>query len=161
MKKFLFLILLIVAAALALFYFHGGPGYVMVSYQHWMVATSLWVAIAIILLAFVLLHYFFRTWRFFTSLPAVMRQRKKITRAKNFQLYLSQAVINRLMGNHKKAEKYFVKAANASDDPAAMYLLAAQSATVLSEIERREKYLETALAQKPEYQDAVLQIRAK
>ena len=47
-----------------------------------------------------------------------------------------------------------------SDDSASMYLLAAQSANVIHAVERREKYLEMVLLQKPDYQAAVLQIRA-
>ncbi|GEM_PF-5793032 len=160
MKKIFFILLFLAAIAAVIFYAHKDPGYVMISFQHWIVATSVWVAIATLVVAFFVIYFLLRTFHFFTSLPAVLRQRKKISRAKKFQSYLSQAIIERLMGNHKKAEKYFVKAANVSEDPASMYLLAAQSANVIHAIERREKYLEEIILLKPEYQAAVLQIRA-
>lgn len=160
MKKMIFIFLLLAAIVSVLFYAYSDPGYVMVAYQHWIIATSVWVAIATALIAFMAVYFILRTFHFFTSLPAVLRQRKKISRAKKFQSYLSQAIVDRLLGNHKKAEKYFVKAANVSEDPASMYLLAAQSANVIHAIERREKYLEQVLLLKPEYQAAVLHIRA-
>jgi HemY protein len=160
MKKLIFIFIFLAAIAAVLFYTHEDPGYVMISYQHWIIATSVWVAVATVLIAFFAIYFLLRTLHFFTSLPSVLRRRKKMARAKKFQAYLSQAVIERLLGNHKKAEKYFVKAANVGDDPASMYLLAAQSANVIHAIERREKYLEMVLLEKPEYQAAVLQIRA-
>lgn len=159
MKKLFFMVVLLAAIVAIIFYAHNDPGYVMISYQHWIIATSVWVAIATVLITFFVIYFLLRTLHFFTSLPAVFRQRKKISRAKKFQSYLSQAIVDRLLGNHKKAEKYFVRAANVSDDPASMYLLAAQSANVIHAIERREKYLEAALLLKPEYQAAVLQVR--
>lgn len=160
MKKLFFIFLFLAAIVAVLFYTHEDPGYVMISYQHWIIATSVWVAIATVLVTFFAIYFLLRALHFFTSLPSVLRRRKKISYAKKFQAYLSQAIIERLLGNHKKAEKYFVKAAGVSEDPASMYLLAAQSANVIHAIERREKYLETALLKKPEYQAAVLQIRA-
>lgn len=160
MKKLIFMFLFLAAIVAVLFYAHKDPGYVMISYDHWIIATSAWVAAATVLITFLILYFLMRTWHFFISLPAVLRKRKKLSRAKKFQSYLSQAIIDRLLGNHKKAEKYFVKAASVSDDPASMYLLAAQSANVIHAIERREKYLETVLLKKPEYHAAVLQIRA-
>ncbi len=114
---------------------------------------------ATVFIAFFAIYFLLRTLHFFTSLPAALRQRKKISRAKKFQFWLSQAIVDRLLGNHRKAEKYFLRAAAVSDDPAAMYLLAAQSANVMHAIERREKHLEAALLMKPEYGAAVLQIR--
>src|SRR3990167_7409881 len=159
MKKFIFIILLLAAIVAVLFYAHKDPGYVMISFQNWIVATSVWVALATLLIGFLTIYFLLRLFHFFTSLPTVLRQRKKLSHAKKFQSYLSEAIINRLLGNHKKAEKYFVKAANVSDDPASMYLLAAQSASVMHAIDRREKYLEMVLSEKPAYQAAILQIR--
>lgn len=161
MKKLFFIFLFSLLVAMILYYAHKDPGYVMISYQHWIIATSVWVAVATVLLAFFVIYFLLRTLHFFTSLPTVLRHRRKLKRVKKLQSWLSQGIICRLLGNHKKAEKYFVKAAAVSDDPASLFLLAAQSANVVNAADRREKYLQMALSAKPEYAAAVMQIRVK
>jgi HemY protein len=161
MKKLGLWLIFCGAVAVILFYAPKDAGYMMIAYHHWVIATSFWVGIISLFVLFLVLHYFLRVVHFFSAIPKRMRQRKTITRAKKLQSLLSQGIIFRLLGNHKKAEKFFVKAAGLADDPASMYLLAAQSANVLHEIERREKYLLMAVAQRPDYESAALQIRAK
>ena len=66
-KLFLLFVVLLIAIGLG-FLIHQDPGYAMVSYEHWVVATSIWVAVATVLIAFFVFYYFLR---FFSTLFSI------------------------------------------------------------------------------------------
>ena len=77
MKK-LFLLFIVLFIAIGLGYLiHQDPGYVMVSYNHWVIATSLWVAIAILIIAFFVLYFFLRTIITVFDIPDKLRRHRK------------------------------------------------------------------------------------
>lgn len=109
MKK-LFLIFFVLLIAIGLgFLIHQDPGYVMVSYDKWVIATSIWVGAATTLIAFFIFYFFIRFFSNVMNLPKKMRKRKMRLRAKNYRKWMSLGIAELANGNQKKAEKCFSK----------------------------------------------------
>lgn len=107
-KLFLLFIVLLLAIGLG-FLIHQDPGYAMVSYRHWMIATSIWVAGACLLFAFIIFYIFIRIIKNIFSIPKMLARRKKFRDAKKYRQYMVLGISMLASGNHKKAEKYFLK----------------------------------------------------
>lgn len=109
MKK-LFLLFLILLVAIGLgFLIHQDPGYAMVSYKHWVIATSIWVAAATLLLAFIILYFLMRVIKNIFAIPKMLARRRVFLNARKYRNYITLGVAELTNGNAKKANKYFLK----------------------------------------------------
>ena len=109
MKK-LFLLFFVLLLAIGLgFLIHKDPGYAMVSYQHWVIATSIWVAAACLLLAFIVFYFLMRVITNIFAIPKMLARRRKFLNAQKYRKYMMLGISMLANGNHKKAEKYFLK----------------------------------------------------
>lgn len=145
MIKSLFYTFIILLIAIGLgFLIHRDPGYVMISYDHWVIATSVWTALATIFIFFILLYFFIRVFKNTIALPEVFSRASKIKNAKRYQELMSLAMIALTSGDYANAEKYFLKSAKRTDAPAANYLIAAEMAHKQEKIKTRDQYLEKA-----------------
>lgn len=145
MIKALFYILIILLAAIGLvFLMHQDPGYAVIAYHHWVIATSFWVALATILITFLLLYCLIRLCKNIMALPKVISRARQLSHAKHYQEITSSAMMAFVMANYAGAEKLFVKSAKQADAPAACYLMAAEAAHLQNKIKTRDLYLEKA-----------------
>lgn len=145
MIKAVFYTFIILLAAIGLgFLIHRDPGYAMISYNHWVIATSIWTALAFIFILFVVLYFFIRLFKNAAALPEIFSRASKIRNATRYQELMSLAMIAATSGDYAAAEKYFLKSVKRTNMPASNYLMAADMAQRQEKIKTRDKYLEKA-----------------
>lgn len=144
--KIIFFIFFILLVAIGLgFLVHQDPGLIMVTYDHWMVATSIWVGIATLIIAFCVLYFFVRLFKNIAAIPKKLSRRSALSHAQKYQLYMTQAISALNIGEFKRAEKYFSKAGNDTSSYVA-YLSAAKAAQRQNQLSKRDAYIQKALS---------------
>ena len=117
------------------------PGYVLLSYGNYMLETSLWVGL-LLLLVFTLLVY------------GVVRLTRKILSGQNLLLswlgsrksrqssrLTSRGLISFIEGNWSKARRQLLRGASNNETPLLNYLMAARASYALNEPEKMREYL--------------------
>jgi HemY protein len=147
MKKLLGLFLVLLVAIGLGFLIHQDPGYAMVSYDHWLIATSIWVAVATLLLGFIVLYCVIRLFSNIFSIPRRLARRRKYLHLLRNQKYLIEGIEHLMSGEYKKAEKCFLKSGE-KNMSYVNYLLAAKAASGEDAVNRGDEYLKKARALK-------------
>lgn len=120
------------------------PGMVFIRYQHWSIETTLWFALLVFLVFWVVLHSIGAILEALIRLPkAISRYFDQRSRRRSQQEMLTGFSLL-LEENGGLAEKYFVKAAKQKNLPFMNYLLAAQAAQIQKDEAHRIRYLEKA-----------------
>lgn len=120
------------------------PGYVLVSYQDWTIETSLWFAIAALIMIFIVFYILLRLGSGISSIATYFKQwvsgiRKRAARARTIS-----GLYDFVEGNWRVAEKKLIRAAKYSDMPLINYLAAAFMAQQQDALLRRDDYLQLA-----------------
>ncbi len=122
------------------------PGYVLVTYGDYTVETSLWVALALIVLVVLLLyglvHLIHRLLLGPRSLSSWLGHR----RARQASRQTASGVINFIEGKWAKSRTQLVKGAEGNEDALLNYLLAARASQRLGDPERATRHLAEAEA---------------
>ncbi|MDP1574543.1 MAG: heme biosynthesis HemY N-terminal domain-containing protein [Coxiellaceae bacterium] len=134
--------LLLIAVGLG-FLVQKDPGYVVIGYNHWTAATSLWVAVSIIALTFFILYLVVTVLKNIFSIPEYFSHRRFILNLQRYQKYISQGIADLSVGNDRAAEKLFIKLVR-KNKHYTTYLLAAQAAQAQQAYDRRDQYLKHA-----------------
>src|SRR3569833_376460 len=148
------LLILIGAVGLALFA-DADTGHIVIAYGDWTVETSLALAVAAILLAFLALHYLIRLWVGLRAVPYRLRRWRRHRRNAKVQHTYQRGMIALAEGHWQEAEKWLLKHVHHSETPALHYLAAAEAAEDLGSLVRRDSYLRAALTQDPRTEVAV------
>lgn len=109
MKKLFLLFFILLIAIVIGFLIHEDPGYVTVSYKHLMISTSVWVAAACVLLAFIIFYFIMRVITNIAEIPAKLARHKQISESKKYRDYMMLGISELANGNQKKANHYFSK----------------------------------------------------
>lgn len=142
-KLILYFIILLISVWLGI-KIHANPGYVLISYQHWSIETSLWFALLALVLTLIVLYIVFQILHALFGVPnkwhgwAGRRRRQKARKLTN------RGLCELAEGNFKVAEKYLIRAAQFSETPVINYLAAASSAQGQQAFEQRDNYLRLA-----------------
>lgn len=123
----------------------ASPGYVLLSYQHWAVETSLWVAIAAVFLTFSLLYVLLRLLSKVWGVQATFRQWARRHRERKARRLTNKGLRALAEGHWKQAEKALVKGAAGVESPLINYLAAANAAQGEGRLDLRDQYLRSAL----------------
>ena len=137
-------LLLLIAVGLG-FLVQKDPGYVVIGYNHWTAATSLWVAVCIIVLTFFVLYLIVRIFKNIFAIPEYFSHRRFILNLQRYQKYTSQGIADLSVGNYRAAEKLFAKLSRKNKNYTT-YLLAAQAAQAQHAYDRRDQYLKSAFS---------------
>ncbi|MDQ2994831.1 MAG: hypothetical protein M3R00_07815 [Pseudomonadota bacterium] len=122
----------------------ASPGYVLLSYDDWVLETTLWFAIfAIIVLVFIW-SKLLRLLGFVASIASRWRNWRIARRRRNAQDLTSKGLRYLAEGDWRAAEKNLVKAAPDSEAPLINYLAAANAAQARLDVKRRDEYLQLA-----------------
>jgi HemY protein len=129
MKRFFILLLATLSGAsiLAAMTQHD-PGYIRISYGHWLLETNFWMGAALLILFIVVGYLIFRLWRLFLASDAGMRGWFKHVGRRRAQNLTTKGLLAFAEGNWKQAQNYLMISAKKSDTPLINYLAAAQSA---------------------------------
>lgn len=143
-RLFFYIVVLFVSVWLGL-KISASPGYVLLSYQHWAVETSLWVAIAAVFVTFSVLYLLLRFLSKVWGVQATFRQWAQHHRERKARRLTSKGLRALAEGNWKQAEKALVKGASDVDSPLINYLAAANAAQGEGSLDLRDQYLRRAL----------------
>ncbi|OGT42122.1 MAG: hypothetical protein A3F13_04090 [Gammaproteobacteria bacterium RIFCSPHIGHO2_12_FULL_40_19] len=143
MKKLFFIFIILLVAIGLGFLIHKDPGYVIVSYQNWVISTSIWVGAITVIIAFFILYFVIRIFKNIFSIPKMLRRRKLFRDAQKYQKYMNQGIADMVVGDFKSAEKYLIKVTQLNN-AYVNFLLLAQAAQAQNAIDRRDHYLQQA-----------------
>jgi HemY protein len=139
------LVLLVAAiGAAAAYYLRAETGYVLVSWRHWILETSLLGFLATVVVALLALYWGTRGLFALLRLPATIKDALAQRRAQRAQESFESGLMKLLEGQWAAAEIELVRRAADHPTPALNYLLAARAAQRAGTAERRDRYLEQA-----------------
>lgn len=148
-KYLLFVFLLLLVSIWLGITISAGSGYVLITYSHWQIETSLWVAVISLIIAFILLYVLVRTLGRMTRIKKQVQRWRRMRRYRKAR-YLSHLGLNALAeGNWQRAEHQLTAAAALSKYPLHHYLAAATAANHAEAYDRRDQYLQKAFLSNP------------
>ncbi len=118
--------------------------YVLITYNHWMIESSLWVALLVVLISFLVFYIALRFIGKSLRLAKQYRLWKKSYRERKAQILTQAGLCQLAEGQWQKAEEKLIKAAKISRKPLISYLGAATAANAQRAFDRREEYLRLA-----------------
>lgn len=148
------LLLLVVAVGAAVL-LQQDPAHVRVALGAWTIETTLAFALAVLVVAFVLLHYLLRVAGMLLRTPRSWRRGRRGHRAEKARRGLTRGLIEMAEGRWEQAERLLTRHAAESDTPLLNYLAAARAAQQAGAYERRDRYLKAAIDANPEADVAV------
>ncbi|GAB4350110.1 MAG: heme biosynthesis HemY N-terminal domain-containing protein [Gammaproteobacteria bacterium] len=155
MKLLIGVIIVLFAAAGLSLALMDEPGYVLVGYGQWTMETSVAVAVILLLVLFLLLHYTLRTIAGLRGMPRRFRMWRAIKRGERARRFLAKGLVELAEGQWSAAEKHLLRYAGDSDTKLLNYLGAARAAQQRGDLERRDIYLQHAHNSMPEADVAV------
>lgn len=137
------------------------PGYVLIAYADGAIETSLWFALVVLILGYLLLRLgiaIFSSTAHSGSAFGAWRRRRKSTRSRNQTL---QGMLRLAQGDWPAARKLLTQSAGVVDTPLINYLAAARAAQATGDIAGRDALLSDAQASTPGSALAVALTRAE
>lgn len=155
MIKILFILSLLFIATWLGVHLHGDPGYILVTFRHWTLETTVWVAFTAVLMTFFLLHLFFFLYKKMVGLPTSWHHWRMKHRAGRARNKTTQGLIEFSEGHWKSAKMHLMQALPDADTPLINYLIAARAAQELGDSKLRDDYLREAQQSMPDAKIAV------
>jgi len=155
MIRILFIFLLLLASVWLGIQLQHDPGYLLITINQWTIETTLWVAVAGLILCFFILHVFLLLLNWFIHIPASWRNWRTKRRAQKAQAKTRQGLIEFSEGYWQKAKNHLIEALPDTDAPLLNYLTAARAAQEMGDNKLRDNYLREAQQSMPEAKIAV------
>lgn len=118
--------------------------YLLIGYDHWIIESSLWVAMLALILLFILLYIIFRLIGKASSAAKRYHYWKISRRHSKGRALMRRGLCKLAEGEWANAEEMLIRAAKLSKRPLIDYLAAAKAAQAQQAFERRDKYLRLA-----------------
>ncbi|MBA2709923.1 MAG: protoporphyrinogen oxidase [Tatlockia sp.] len=131
------------------------PGYLLISFNHWSLETTLWVAIIALIITFLLLHCLFMLLTKLSRSPKTFRKWKAKRRTLKAQAQTQKGLIDFSEGYWSQAQAHLMKALPNTDSPLLNYLTAARAAQEMGDNQLRDNYLKEAQQAMPDAKIAV------
>ena len=131
------------------------PGYVLINVQHWTIETTLWLALFVLILLFMLLYTSLQLINKLSQTPSAIRQWHDRRLAHQAQVITRQGLIEYSEGYWQKAKNNLIKALPNTDTPLLNYLTAARAAQKMGDSQLRDHFLREAQQSMPEAKIAV------
>ena len=144
MKRFVWLLCIVIIALLVAIAIHHAPGYVLVHYGHYSVAAPLWM-VALGIIIFLVVAYLLwqgAVWLF--DLPDRFRHFRSQRRLSKQQQLLSVAFNAFLTQDWAMAQNHFARLASKNFLPIPCWLLAAEAAGAQGQRDRKHDYMHKA-----------------
>lgn len=126
------------------------PGYALFAYEHWTIQMPLWIAVAFLILGFILLHNLLLLIRGTGALAKKLRVWRKQRRLNASHRLTKMGLCELAEGKWASAESLLVKAIQHNQSPLINYLAAARAAQEQGEESRRDEYLRKAHESTPD-----------
>ncbi len=144
MRLLILITLVLIGAVSAALVVMKDPGYVLLSYGHWSVETSLSFFVLALLVLYLLLHYLGRLLHGAWALPRRVHAWRDERHAKRARISFTRGLVAAAEGRWKAAEKELLRHIRDADAPMLNYLAAARAAQELGAVDRRDRYLHQA-----------------
>jgi len=145
MKRLIFAFVILLIAIGIGYLIHLDAGYVLLAYRGWTVETSLWVALLIVIVVYVVLYILSRIYRHTRTLHHKVRSHRHKRREQKGRGYTTKGLIELAEGNWKKAEGLLTKSAKHTQrNKLINHLAAARAAHELEAYDRRDNHLREA-----------------
>jgi HemY protein len=144
MKRLIFYFLILLGSIWLGLKIHKDPGYVLITYQHWSLETTLWFALLALIVLFLLLIMGLRILRGTTAISGKITDwlaQRRLLKA-HAQTYKGLCALAE--GEWKSAEKNLVRGAEKNETPLVNYLAAANAAQQQGHFDQRDAYLRLA-----------------
>lgn len=145
MKRFLFYFAVLLGSVWLGLKVAASPGYVLVTYQHWAMETSLWIFVAMLTLLFAALYFVLRLYAGAVGVGTWVSRWREGRRQRKSRRLTQQGLRSLAEGRFGRAEKSLIKAVSDSDNPLINYLAAANAAQGQNNLTQRDAYLRQAL----------------
>ncbi len=131
------------------------PGYLLLVVHHWIIETSLWVALGLLIATVVIVHLAMITLQKIVHIPRTWQHWRSMRRAQKAQAKTRQGLIEFSEGHWQQAKKNLINALPDADTPLLNYLTAARAAEEMGDHTLRDDYLRQAQQSMPEAKIAV------
>lgn len=161
MGKLIIIFLLLLCGVWLGWEIHQDSGAVMISFRNWQIETSVWLAVLLILITFIITYAVLRLIIRSSHWPRQWRAWRQSSRYRRVNRYAELAVCDLIEEKWATAEDYFAKCAAKSPRPLLYYLGAAIAAQEQGAHQRREDYLRQAYAIAPNAEITLAILQAK
>lgn len=144
MKKLLFIFVLLLLAIWIGFLIQKDPGYILISYNQWVLETSLWVGTLVTVIGFLVLYLLIRLIKYVASIGGRIKNWEQQRKDRKAQNQTNAGLCELAEGHWQKAEQQLLKAAEHCRAPLINYLAAARAAQELQAYERRNDHIRKA-----------------
>lgn len=155
MKRFVFYVLLLIAAVLIGISLVEDPGYVLITYHHWSVETTLWFFMMAQLLLTLLLYGIVRLFCASYALSGRIKNWMSKRQLQRARAQTDRGLCQLAEGNWSNAEKHLLRAAAHNENSLINYLAAAKSAQERGAFDKRDEYLRKAHESTPSAEVAI------
>src|SRR3990167_5601084 len=150
MKKLFWIFSALLVAVAIGFFVRRDPGYVMMTYQHWMIATSFWTAAIVYIVSVIVLYYAIRFLKNVFGLKRFFKKRHRLLNALKYRQWMNRGLYALSTGHFSSAEKCFIKASRKTLLGYLQYLLAATITASSRRFKKGYAYIEKAAKMKPD-----------
>lgn len=144
MKRLIMLIFVVALSATLGIYLKDNPGYIFINYNSWVVELSVWTAIIIIFVGFVVLHKSINWFHSLVHFPSIFSKWRHDRRLKKELNKTSLGLLKLAEGSYKHAFYLLSSSAKYNSKPLINYLTAAKAAQELGDIDKRDESLKFA-----------------
>lgn len=155
MIRFMIIFLILLASVYLGVQLSHDPGYLLITINKWSIETTLWVAIAALLITFFVMHTFLLFVNWTINIPTSWKRWRAKRRAHKAQSKTRQGLIEFSEGYWLQAKNHLIKALPDTDTPLFNYLTAARAAQEMGDNELRDDYLREAQQSMPDAKIAV------
>ena len=136
------------------------PGYVLISYNHWSIETSLWFALAAIFILSLTIYWGYKLLKHGIFLPTHIANWSLSRKQRVAGLETAYGLCELLEAHWDKAEQKLIKSTKYVANPFVNYLGAAFAAQQKKSFSERDEYLQKAQAVVPGSQTAIALLKA-
>lgn len=144
MKRLLIYVIILGIACWIGLTLKSNTGYVLISYRHFLLETSLWMAIILIVVVFYILFLILKFLRFMFMTHGHFRRWQQQQRLIKSHTTTGGGLLALVEADWENAETLLVKGLESSTIPVVNFIGAAQAASELGNIEKRDEYLQKA-----------------
>ena len=155
MIRVLFAFVILLGSVLLGIQLSDDPGYVLITINHWIIETTLWVAVFGLLLLFIVTHIFLQLCHKVSKTPSTLHQWNARRLSQKAQAITRKGLIEYSEGYWQKARNHLIQALPNTDTPLLNYLTAARAAQKMGDSQQRDHYLREAQQSMPEAKIAV------
>ncbi|MDB6143432.1 MAG: putative HemY protein [Pseudomonas sp.] len=154
-RVYLILFAVIVIAALVGVAISEHSGYVLIAYQNFRYESSLWAAIAVVLVIWLLVYVVRALISLVTTSGGVVNPWSRRNHSRRVQVSIEKGQMDLAEGRWASAQRHLQRAAEADSQPLLYYLGAARAANELGHYDESDALLERALERQPHAELAI------